>query len=547
MFLAPHPGLPPQGGKGIKPSFHAPGEGVSDKKDVSRIEMANFIRKSLHSKILLLVVGLLSAGVVISIFWELRVRERELLEEKLRASAFIAQPILNAIYEDMLEERADMARHLVASLGKVEGIELHIIRSNGTEEAFRDLKTVREVEKEFGEIRPEWISNHPDEPVNRGKGVGTEEFKKALEAFKQDWKRKAEYYIDRSGPAPVFTYLQPIEKKQKCSACHAAEGARGILMIVTPLDDVYTVLSAARSQWIITGLFAMAGGGVLLSLLIKKSITGPIKKSVEVIKRIAADKRHITERVQVTSDDEIGYLTRAFNDMLDTLEERDRENKRLFELVAKSKEEWEATFDAIQDLISIHDLDYKILKVNTALAEKINARPEEIVGRKCHEIFYCKSGAHDICPHAMTMKSGKAETTEVDDWGIAGSYKVTTFPIFNEAGAIYASVHVARDITHEKMLREQLLHAEKLSSVGKLVAGIAHELNNPLMGIMGFSQILMDMPGDKKVEDIKEKLRKIYHESITSRPATSPSLQSSTPASPGPWLTSIRCSRSSST
>ncbi|MEK7774043.1 MAG: ATP-binding protein, partial [Deltaproteobacteria bacterium] len=78
----------------------------------------------------------------------------------------------------------------------------------------------------------------------------------------------------------------------------------------------------------------------------------------------------------------------------------------------------------------------------------------------------------------------------------------------------WACVHIARDITQEKLLREQLLHSEKLSSVGKLVAGIAHELNNPLMGIMGFSQILMDLPGDKKIEDIKDKLRKIYHESL---------------------------------
>ncbi|TAN59728.1 response regulator, partial [bacterium] len=75
-------------------------------------------------------------------------------------------------------------------------------------------------------------------------------------------------------------------------------------------------------------------------------------------------------------------------------------------------------------------------------------------------------------------------------------------------------VHVARDITNEKQLREQLFHSEKLSSVGKLVAGIAHELNNPLMGILGFSQILMDMPGDKKLDDVKDKLKKIYQESL---------------------------------
>ena len=50
----------------------------------------------------------MTVGVTISIFRELESRERELLEEKLRASRLMAEPVLNAIYEDMIEERADM-------------------------------------------------------------------------------------------------------------------------------------------------------------------------------------------------------------------------------------------------------------------------------------------------------------------------------------------------------------------------------------------------------------------------------------------------------
>jgi len=69
-------------------------------------------------------------------------------------------------------------------------------------------------------------------------------------------------------------------------------------------------------------------------------------------------------------------------------------------------------------------------------------------------------------------------------------------------------------IAKEKMFGEQISHAEELSGASKLVAEISHEINNPLMNIMCFSQLLMDMPGDKKLADIKDKLKKIYDESF---------------------------------
>ncbi|MFQ5464595.1 MAG: ATP-binding protein [Thermodesulfobacteriota bacterium] len=200
--------------------------------------------------------------------------------------------------------------------------------------------------------------------------------------------------------------------------------------------------------------------------------------------------------------------------MVETIEKRVEENDRLFELVRKSKEEWVATFDAIHDLISIHDREYRILKVNKALARKVGSTPEELIGRNYYELLYGEGGPSAALLHEKTFATGEVVDAESDDMVIGGTFRVTTFPVFNDRGGVWACVHVARDITQEKLLREQLLHSEKLSSVGKLVAGIAHELNNPLMGIMGFSQILMDMPGDKKIEEVKDKLQKIYHESL---------------------------------
>jgi len=64
--------------------------------------------------------------------------------------------------------------------------------------------------------------------------------------------------------------------------------------------------------------------------------------------------------------------------------------------------------------------------------------------------------------------------------------------MFNEIGEITGSVIVARDVTQQKRMEEQLILTDRLASIGELSSGIAHELNNPLTSVIGFSQLLMD-------------------------------------------------------
>ena len=476
--------------------------------------------KSIHSRILFLVLGVLSLGIIVTLVWGSKQSEYRLLDEKLRASELMSEPILKSIYEDMLEERADMARHLIEGLNTIKGIErVQIIRGNGREEAFQDLKTIKAVEKEFGEILPEWLIDHPENAANHAQGVDTPDFQEALDAFKTGWETGARYYIEK-GDKPLFTYLIPIKKRSKCNACHDAEGSRGILMISTDLEAMYNTISKNRFQWMIAGVIAIIGCAILLSILIRRSITGPIEKTVKVIQRIEDGGGSLSERVEVTRDDEIGYMANAFNSMLESMKKRDEANEKLFSTLLKSKEEWISTFDSIQDLISIHGPDHKVIKLNKALGRKLDASPQNLIEKNCYEIFdgYDSEKPH-TCPISRAFENGEPYSEErADLLGDNFIYDVNTYPIKDKAGKSVACVHVASDITEEKTLKEQLLHAEKVTSIGKFVAGIAHELNNPLMGIMGFSQILMDATDEKSVSDpdIQDKLQKIYNESLRS-------------------------------
>ena len=63
------------------------------------------------------------------------------------------------------------------------------------------------------------------------------------------------------------------------------------------------------------------------------------------------------------------------------------ENARLFQVVARGQREWESTFDAMQDCVSLHDTSGKIIRANRALARRLNTTPPEIIGKYCSEIY----------------------------------------------------------------------------------------------------------------------------------------------------------------
>jgi two-component system NtrC family sensor kinase len=81
-------------------------------------------------------------------------------------------------------------------------------------------------------------------------------------------------------------------------------------------------------------------------------------------------------------------------------------------------------------------------------------------------------------------------------------------PLTDEHGRVTHFVHMERDITDEMRLRAQLIHSERLSAVGQLVSGVAHELNNPLQSILGFTELLIDAESRPELRRDLEQVRK---------------------------------------
>ncbi len=185
------------------------------------------------------------------------------------------------------------------------------------------------------------------------------------------------------------------------------------------------------------------------------------------------------------------------------------ERKQLEEQIINAAEEWRTTFDSITESVSIIDKGLKLIRVNKSLASYFGKHPDELVGKYCHEVVWGKKEPCTNCYIRKVMETRSPVKEEIFMPSKGVYLDLTASPIFDENGEVALCVRVTRDITQRKQMQEQLMLTERLVSVGELASGVAHELNNPLTSIIGFSQLL----AEREMEDeVKEDLSLICSE-----------------------------------
>ncbi len=179
----------------------------------------------------------------------------------------------------------------------------------------------------------------------------------------------------------------------------------------------------------------------------------------EVTRRINTEHRLMIARDDL--ENRVRERTRELRDINIRLTAEIRERVQAECACREAKEEWERTFDAIPDLIAIIDRSFTIRRCNKAMAESLRVSPEDVVGGTCYQAMHETDNPPPFCPHAKMLLEGEEATAEVSETTVGGTFMVTASPIRDESGAIYASVHVARDITDRKETEDALRRSDE--------------------------------------------------------------------------------------
>jgi len=182
------------------------------------------------------------------------------------------------------------------------------------------------------------------------------------------------------------------------------------------------------------------------------------------------------------------------------------ERKKTGEALRQSEERYRAMLEKMEDSYSEVDLSGNITFINSAACRHLGYSREELMGMS-YKSFTAADHINSMF-HIYNAIYRTGAPNKGFRWKIVrkdGGHRLidaSASPMRNDKGEIIGFSTVGRDVTERTKVEEQLIVTDRLASIGQLAAGIAHELNNPLTGVIGFSELLLerDLPADVKAD-----------------------------------------------
>ena len=406
----------------------------------------------LHAKFLLLVLGILV--VFLGIFSLIIVRrEARVLERKsAEREHLLARTIVADLRDSMLSGRPRSTLTLMKSIqGEYGLVRVTVLRPDGVP-AFNQAGAAV-VLPQFAEA----VSSDRDVDFN-----------------------------DESGPVPLHVNLFPLRNEPVCRRCHGdAGGTLGVVMLAHSLEDTVEEIATSKQHLLGTLFGFVAVMGLALYAAVRRVVLEPLRKLHRGA--VVIGSGDLAHRIDIRSGDEFQELAGSFNDMAEHVKAiRDGLENTVKVRTAELNESvrlMRGILSSMSSGVALLDHEGEVKLINRQGAWILGRGHEDLLGRKLS----------DVVPETAAFREARIGSYEEigvqTPHGPLAPVGFTTSYYAGGSGAEEGLIVVFQDLTELKALQTEVMEKERFAAVGRVVAGVAHEVRNPLFGISAIGQI----------------------------------------------------------
>lgn len=355
-------------------------------------------------------------------------------------------------------------------------------------------------------------------PRNKDNGL-SELYAEILTVFQKNREVNEWQGIKSIDKHKFFILAKPIYIKENCLRCHGDANQAPVGLIAKygseagfkfKTNDLMGLEAVSISMdviWneIIQTTINICTIGIIIIVLLFIAIEGsfirlighPLKKIAQHFTNISQNMLLDTATLKVKQYDEIGELIQSFNTMIENL-------KQAYENIKSNATILQTIINGISDPLALIGKDCNMIAANNTYQEWISKNKKIVLNIMDKEQQNCNAETI-TCQKIKELLNNKEEIieeykTENDEY-----YLIHLYPIKNNKNEVIKIVHYIQDITKQKRLELQMVHAEKMATIGQMAAGFAHEINNPLSIIQCYTKLLMKkfLNDQETINDLK--------------------------------------------